>query len=107
MIETDFLDVSFKLEMEIFPYGKSSNTILYIYSESNHPPLIIKQLPLMINKGISNLSCNEHEIKKVKLLYESALKSSGFNYSMKFGALVDNASDTKIGKSCGSIHHTV
>ena len=73
-----------------FPYGKSSNTIPYIYSESNHPPLIIKQLPLMINKGISNLSCNEHEIKKVKPLYESALNSSGFNYSMKFGALVDN-----------------
>ena len=76
--------------MEIFPYGKSSNTILYIYSESNHPPLIIKQLPSMISKGISNLSCNEHEIKKVKPLDESALKSSGFNYSMKFGALVDN-----------------
>ena len=40
---------------------------------------------------ISNLSCNEHEFNKAKPLYESALKSSGFNYSMKFEAPVKNA----------------
>ena len=40
---------------------------------------------------ISNLSCNEHEFNKAKPLYESALKSSGFNYSMKFEAPVNNA----------------
>ena len=45
----------------------------------------------MINKRISTLSCNEHEFKKAKRLYESALKSSGFNYSMKFGAPAENA----------------
>ena len=37
LIETDFLDVSFKLEMDkFFPYRKPSNTPLYIHSESNH-----------------------------------------------------------------------
>ena len=45
----------------------------------------------MTNKGISNLSCNKHEINKVKPLFESALKSSEFNYSMKFGAPDENA----------------
>ena len=91
LIETDFLDVSFNLEIDkFFPYRKTSNTPLYIHSETNHPPSIIKQLPSMTNKRISNLSCNEHEFNKAKPLYESALKSSGFNYSMKFGALVDN-----------------
>ena len=45
----------------------------------------------MINKHISNLSCNEYEFNKTKPLYESALKSSGFKYSMKFGAPVENA----------------
>ena len=59
MIETDFLDVSFNLEVDnFFPYMKPSNTPLYIHSESNHPPSIVKQLPLMTNKCISNLSCN-------------------------------------------------
>ena len=92
LIETDFLDVSSNLEMDkFFPYRKLSNTPLYIHSESNHPPSIIKQLPSMTNKRISNLSCNEHEFNKAKPLYESALKNSGFNYSMKFEAPVENA----------------
>ena len=43
MIETDFLHVSFNLEMEKFsPYRKPNNTPLYIDSESNHPPSITK-----------------------------------------------------------------
>ena len=92
LIETDFLDVSFDLGMDkFFPYRKPRNIPLYIHSESNHPPSIIKQLPSMINKRISNLSCNEHEFNKAKPLYESALKSSEFNCSMKFEAPVENA----------------
>ena len=78
--------------MEIFfSYRKPSNTPFCIHSELNHLPSIIKQLPSMINKRISNLPCNEHEFNKAKPLYESALKSSGFNYSMKFEARVKNA----------------
>ena len=106
LIETHFLDVSFNLEMDkYFLYTKPSNNPLYIHSESNHPPFIIKQLSSMTNKRISNLSCNEHEFNKAKPLYESALKSSGFNYSMKFEAPVENARRNR--KSYGSIRHTV
>ena len=76
---------------KFFPYRKQSNTPLYIHSESNHPSSIIKQLPSMTNKHISNLQCNEHEFNKAKPLYESALKNSSFNYSMKFKAPVENA----------------
>ena len=92
LIETDFLDVSFNLETDkFFPFREPSNTPLYIHSRSNHPPSIIKLLPSMTNKRISNLSSNEHEFKRAKTLYESALKSSGFNYSIKFKAPVENA----------------
>ena len=92
LIKTDFLDVSFNLEMnKFFPYRKPSNTPLYIYSDSTHPPSIIKQLPSMTNKRISNLSCNENEFNKAKPLYKSALKSSGFNYSIKFKTPAENA----------------
>ena len=92
LIETDFfLDVSFNLEMEKnFPYRKPNNTLLFIHSESNHPPSITKQLPSMTNRRISNLSCNENEFNKAKPIYESALKNSGFNYSIKFEAPVEN-----------------
>ena len=91
LIETDFLDVSFNLEMEKFsPYRQSKNNPLYIHSQSNHPPSITKQLSSMTNRRISNLSCNENEFNKAKPLYVSTLKNSGFNYSMKFEAPVEN-----------------
>ena len=78
--------------MENFcPYRKPNNTSLYIHSESNHPPSITKQLPSMTNRRISNLSCNENEFNNAKPLYKSALKNSGFTYSMKFEAPVENA----------------
>ena len=92
LIETDILDVSFNLEMDkFFPYRRPNNTPLNIHSESNHPPSITKQLPSMTNRHISNLSCNGNEFNEGKPLYETALKNSGFNYSMKFEAPVENA----------------
>ena len=45
----------------------------------------------MTKKRVSNLSCSEHELNKAKPLYDSALKSSGFNSSMKFEGPVENA----------------
>ena len=55
LIETDFLDVLFNLQMDsFFPYRKPNNTPLHIHSESNHLPSIIKQLPLKTNKRIAN-----------------------------------------------------
>ena len=45
LIETDFLDVSFNLEMEkLSPYRKPNNTPFHIYSESTDPSSITKQL---------------------------------------------------------------
>ena len=71
---------------QFFRYRKLNNTLLYIHSESNHPPSIIRQLPSLTNRRISNLSCNENKFSMAKLLYESAMKSSGFNCSMNFKA---------------------
>ena len=71
LMEIDFLDVSFNLDVETFsPYSKPNNTPFYIHSESNHPSSITKQLPSMTNRRISNLPCNENEFNKAKPLYE-------------------------------------
>ena len=105
LIETDFLDVSFNLEIvKFFPYKKPKNIPLYIHSESNYPPSIINKLPSMTNRRNSNLSCNENEFNKAKPLYESALKSSEFNCSMKFAKnlyLLKTQDETEIGKLYG------
>ena len=38
----------------------------------------------MINQRLSDLSCNEDELKKAKPLYENALKKSGYKAEMKY-----------------------
>lgn len=81
----DFLDVTFDLASNrYYPFRKPDNDLLYINKNSNHPPTILKELPNMINKRISDLSCNEEEFKKSKTQYESALKRSGFITQMTF-----------------------
>ena len=38
----------------------------------------------MINKNLSDLSCNEDEFRKAKPLYKNALKESGYKAEMKY-----------------------
>ena len=67
LIETDSSDVTFSLATKkYFHFRKANNTPLYINAFSNHPPTIIKQLLEMINRRISDLSCNKEEFDKVK-----------------------------------------
>ena len=84
-IETDFLDVTFNLATKkYFPFWKANNTPLYINAFSNCPPRIIKRLPKMTNKRISDLSCNKEEFNKVTSVYETVLKGSGHCSSMSY-----------------------
>jgi hypothetical protein len=82
---TDFLDVTLDLaNNRYFPYRKPGNTPLYINSNSNHPGTIVKQLPNMINRRISDISCNKQEFDKSTKAYESALRASGYNFKMEY-----------------------
>ena len=74
LIETDFLDVTFNLATgKFFPFRKPNNVPLYINTKSNHPSTIIKDLPKIINKRLSELSCNKDEFDKAKLIYKTSL----------------------------------
>ena len=54
---TNFLDITLDLENDKFcPYRKPNDKPTYINVSSNHPRTIIKQLPKMISKRISDLS---------------------------------------------------
>ena len=76
----------------------------YIHCKSSHPTSITKQLQSMTSRHTSSLSCNDNEFYKAKPLYKLALKYSGFNYSIKFEAPLENARQTEMVKSYGSIH---
>ena len=73
--QTHFLDITFNLEKKkYFSFRKATNTPLYINALSKHPPTIIKQLPKMISKKKSDLSCNKEEFDKVKSVYQTSPK---------------------------------
>ena len=56
----DFLDVTFNLKTEEFyPYVKPGNIPLYVHAKSNHPPSVIKNIPLGVNARLSSISSNE------------------------------------------------
>ena len=82
----DFLDVTFNLKENSYkPYKKPNDKLLYINTESNHPPNIIKQIPININKRLNQNSSSKKVFNKSKKEYEDALKESGFkNFELKF-----------------------
>ena len=82
---TDFLDVTFDLlTNKYYPYRKPNNEPLYIDANSNHPPSIVRQLPKMVNRRISEISCNREEFDKCKDTYNNALKKSGHNEKLSY-----------------------
>ena len=85
LVEADFLDITFNLPTgKCYPYNKPNNAPLYIPAGSNHPPSLVKQLPKLVNKKISDLSCDESAFNNAKVTYELALKHSGYKTEMKF-----------------------
>ena len=82
---TDFLDVTLNLETGTYkPYRKPGDTPLYLNRESNHPPIVIKNLPQSINKRLTSVSANQEVFEEAAPTYAAALSKSGFNYALVY-----------------------
>ena len=66
--------------------------IKYINIESNHPPSIIKQLPLSIESRLSTLSSSE-EIFVISS--QDALDKSGYKHKLKYKVNIDTPNNKK------------
>ena len=81
----NFLDVTLNLtDGTYYPYRKPNNETLYIDSNSNHPPTIIKHLPAAIGRRISDISSSKQLFDKAKPHYESALKQGGHDEKLMY-----------------------
>ena len=90
MTQVDFLDITINMEKNKFwPYRKPNDTPLYIHTSSNHPPNIIKELPNMINKRLSDISSTPEDFNTAKKDYEKALKNSGHNTPLTYNPSKD------------------
>ena len=75
---------------------KPDSETSYIHAESDHPPAILKHLPVSVGKRISDLSSSEKIFNESKSFYENALKQSGFNYELKYNKSSKNTKNTSI-----------
>ena len=81
----DYLDVTFNLNDSSYkPYHKPGSKIQYINTESNHPPNIINQIPKTIEIRLSEHSSNEGIFYEAAIVYEKALKESGYRVELKY-----------------------
>ena len=81
----DYLDVTLNLSDGSYkPFHKSNSEINYIHMESNHPPTIIKQLPLSVESRLSKLSSDENVFIQAASVYQKALKRAGYNHKLKY-----------------------
>ena len=96
----NFLDVTFDFTNDIYkPYRKANDNPLYINKNSNHPPCILKQLPVSIEKHLSETSSNENVFSNTAKLYNNALKESGFNYNLKYSKTPGKNAETETKKN--------
>ena len=60
----DFVDVTFDLSSGSYkPYMKPNNKLLYVHRLTNHPPVLLKNIPQNVNKEVTNILCNEQVFK--------------------------------------------
>ena len=81
----NFLDITLDLSTSIYkPYMKENDTPVYVNRESNHPPNVLRNIPLEINERLSRISANQQVFDEAAPPYQEALDKSGFNHKLKF-----------------------
>ena len=81
----NYLDVTLNLNDGSYkPYRKPDDEINYIHAESDHPPSIIKQLPISIEARLSELSSSKKMFDEVKGHYQDVLIKNGYKHILKY-----------------------
>ena len=82
---TEYLNVTFNLKTgKYYPYRKQNNSLQYIHKQSNHPLSLIKPIPSIIRKRLSDISSDKERFDKAAPIYKKKKKNSGFNETLKF-----------------------
>lgn len=81
----DYLDITLNLTTgSTSPFRKADDETEYIHADSNHPPNIIRQLPLSVEKRLSMLSSSEAIFEEAKGYYQEALERNGHNHQLQY-----------------------
>ena len=83
----NFLDITMDLRIGIFnPFMNVNYSPMYVNIQSNHPPTVLKNIPLGITNRLSIISANKTVFHGAAPAYQEALTKSG--YHQTFGSIV-------------------
>ena len=83
LTRVNFLDVVMDLEKEIYkPYRKPGDKPLYVNSWSNHPPLVLRNIPLGINRRLCEISSNKDVFLEAIPPYQVELDKCGYKHKL-------------------------
>jgi len=88
----DFLDVTLDLNNKVhMPYTKPGNKLQYVNKRSNHPPSILRNIPMAINRRLSDLSSNAEIFQRAAPPYQEALKNSEYDFELAYSMKMPQA----------------
>ena len=80
-----FLDVTMDLTDGTFkPFMKPNSLVKYVSNESNHPPLIIKNIPEAVNKRLERVSSCKQKFDQEISAYQIALTEAGYSHKLTY-----------------------
>ena len=63
---------------------KENDHPLYVNSNSNHPPLVLKNIPLGVNRRLSKISADKNIFDAAIPPYQEALSRSGYDHILEY-----------------------
>ena len=93
-------DTTLNLTNNIYkPYRKENSEVRYINNKSNHPKVIKRNLPAMIERRINKLSKNEQIFNNHVATYQNALNNANFKHKLKYTENVKTQTKKKTNRS--------
>ena len=93
----NFLDATFDLQTGKYqPYRKPGDNPVFLNKRSNHPPVILRNLPSAIGKRISGLSADAETFTQAAPMYNNALRQSGFTEEVEYTEDIGTGQDVRM-----------
>ena len=81
-----------------------------MHKKSNHPPNILRNIPLSINTRLTEISSDEESFQRASQQYQQALQNSGYKHQLKYKHPLNHTTTQTRNRRrniIGTIHHLV
>ena len=83
--EVDFIDITLNMKNDTFkPFHKPNDKPEYVNKLSNHPPEILKNIPIGINKRLVSISASKEVFENATQIYSDELVKCGYDHTLFF-----------------------